>query len=82
MRSSAHLVAGDDMIARLDTGDALSHALYNACSLVPQNAWEQALRVCTHDSTSRLLGLDLLQPDSRMSEQARSGEAGLHHRLN
>lgn len=42
------------MVASFDTGDALSNALHNACSLVPQNAGEQALRVCTHTMLSAL----------------------------
>ena len=35
------------MVASLDTGDALSNALHNARSLMPQNAGKQALWVCT-----------------------------------
>ena len=35
------------MVARLHAGDALSHALHDAGSLVSQDAGEQALRICT-----------------------------------
>ena len=34
------------MVSRLHTGDAFTHALHNAGSLMAQNAGEQALGVC------------------------------------
>lgn len=34
------------MVAFLDAGHALSHALHDAGSLVAQDCWEQALWVC------------------------------------
>ena len=46
VRAEVHLVAGDDVIARLDTCDTLSHTLHNACGLMAQYAGEEALRVC------------------------------------
>ena len=42
------------MVASFDAGDALSNALHNACSLVPKDAGEQALWVCTHTMLSEL----------------------------
>ena len=50
------------MVASFDTGDALSDALHNACSLVPQDAGEQALRVCTHTRYSEMPAESTPQP--------------------
>jgi hypothetical protein len=41
--STICLVAWDNMIPWLDRGDALTHTLNNACSLMPQNAGEKPL---------------------------------------
>jgi hypothetical protein len=44
--STAHLVAGDHMVPRFDSGDPLPHTLHNSRSLVAQDAGKQTLRIC------------------------------------
>ena len=54
--AAAHLVAGNDMITRLDTRDALANAFHNASRLMAQNGWEQTLWICKqHEKISDLV---------------------------
>ena len=43
-----YLVAGNDVVSRLDAGHTLTYALHNAGRLVAQDAREQTLRVCAN----------------------------------
>lgn len=46
-----HRIAGDDMVADLHGRHALAHALHHAGGLMPQDAREEPLRVCSPGGT-------------------------------
>ena len=47
------------MIALLDAGHALTHALHDACSLVAQDCWEEALWVCVATGADKRSKLEI-----------------------
>lgn len=57
MVDQACLIAGYDMVSRLHTRDTFSHALNNACCLMPEDAGEEALWVCRKRESNKGDGL-------------------------
>ena len=53
---TAHLVAGDDVVPRLDTLHSPANTLHSASSLMPQDAGEQAFWVCMGSHMAALSG--------------------------